>query len=352
LSDPPADLLLGRPEFSGDLHAAAEHVVRQRRVLVTGAAGSIGSSLSQELLAAQPRRLILLDHHEHSLFSLERALGSADPVAYELADIRDPRRLKRVFDVHQPEVVIHLAAAKHVPYGQRFPEGAVATNVLATRDILDLAERAGTDVFVYPSSDKSVAPPSVYGASKRLAEVLVQARAGTRHWSVVRYVNIIGTRGSVIETFTQQVLSERPLSVTDERMTRYWISMREAMWCALAAARCAAPGEIVMPECGEPVPVLETARRLAGWYLPERVPYPIACTGIRPGERLHEVLLSGNESFADAAPAQGVRGVRTTRPAALLGGIVEIVDRLAQLVESGDRDTLARTSLEAAEALQ
>jgi len=273
-------------------------------------------------------------------------------VVYELADIRDARRLERVFDLHQPEVVIHLAAAKHVPYGQRFPEGAVATNVLATRDILDLAERAGTDVFVYPSSDKSVAPPSVYGASKRLAEVLVQSRARARHWSVVRYVNIIGTRGSVIETFTQQVLAERPLSVTDERMTRYWISMREAMWCALVAARCAAPGEIVMPECGEPVPVLETARRLAGWSLPERVPYPIVCTGIRPGERLHEVLLSGNESFADEPPASGVRGVRTTRPTALLAGIVEIVDQLGRLVEAGDRQALARTSLEAAEALQ
>src|SRR5262249_27392987 len=158
----------------------------------------------------------------------------------------------------QPEVVIHLAAAKHVPYGQRFPEGAVATNVLATRDLLEAAERTDTAVFVYPSSDKSVEPPSVYGASKRLAEALVQARADQKRWSVVRFVNIIGTRGSVIETFTQQVLADRPLSVTDERMTRFWISMREAMWCALIAARCATAGEVVMPECGEPVPVLET----------------------------------------------------------------------------------------------
>jgi FlaA1/EpsC-like NDP-sugar epimerase len=352
LNDAPAELLLGRPEFAGDLSASAEDLVRQRRVLVTGAAGSIGWPLSQVLLRAQPRLLVLLDHHEHSLFSLERRLGSAAPLAYELADIRDTPRLQRVFDRHQPEVVIHLAAAKHVPYGQRFPEGAVATNVLATRDILDLAERAGTQVLVYPSSDKSVEPPSVYGATKRLAEALVQAAAGERRWSVVRYVNIIGTRGSVIETFTQQVLADQSLSVTDERMTRYWISMREAMWCALIAARCAAAGEIVMPECGEPVPVLETARRLAGWYRPERVPYPIECTGIRPGERLHEVLISGNESFAAEGPAPGVRGVRTTRPRALLGGIGEIVDRLAELVEAGNREALAHTSLEAAEALQ
>jgi FlaA1/EpsC-like NDP-sugar epimerase len=352
LTDAPAELLLGRPEFAGDLDACAATVVRDRRVLVTGAAGSIGWPLSQLLMGARPLRLILLDHHEHSLFSLERALGSSGALAYELADIRDPRRLRRIFEVHQPEVVIHLAAAKHVPYGQRFPEGAVATNVLATRDILEVAERAGSAVFVYPSSDKSVEPPSVYGASKRLAEALVQARAGQKRWSVVRFVNIIGTRGSVIETFTQQLLADRPLSVTDERMTRYWISMREAMWCALIAARCAAAGEIVMPECGAPVPVLETARRLAGWYRPERVPYPIACTGIRPGERLHEVLLSDTESFAAEHPAPGVRGVRTTRAPAVLAEIGRIVEALERLVEAGDRETLERMSLEAAEALQ
>jgi len=352
LNEAPAELLLGRPEFAGDLNGCAEEVVRRKRVLVTGAAGSIGWRLAQVLLGAQPRRLVLLDHHEHSLFSLERTLGSAEPLAYELADIRDTPRLQRAFDWHQPEVVIHLAAAKHVPYGQRFPEGAVATNVLATRDLLQMAERAGTEVFVYPSSDKSVEPPSVYGASKRLAEALVQAAASERRWSVVRYVNIIGTRGSVIETFSQQVLADQPLSVTDERMTRYWISMREAMWCALIAARCAQAGEIVMPECGEPVPVLETARRLAGWYRPERVPYPIECTGIRPGERLHEVLISGNESFAAEPAAPGVRGVRTTRSASQVSRIRQVAEELARLVESGDRVALARTSLAAAEALQ
>jgi FlaA1/EpsC-like NDP-sugar epimerase len=348
---PPAELLLGRPEFAGDLQDAAR-VVADRRVLLTGAAGSIGWPLSQVLLAARPRRLVLLDHHEHSLFSLERALGASDAASYELADIRDAARLRRIFEQHQPEVVIHLAAAKHVPYGERFPEGAVATNVLATRDLLQLADDVGTEIFVYPSSDKSVQPPSVYGASKRLAEVLVQDRARGRRWAVVRFVNIIGTRGSVIETFTQQVLADRPLSVTDDRMTRYWISMREAMWCALSAARAASAAEVVMPDCGEPVPVLETARRLAGWYRPERVPYPIACTGIRPGERLHEVLLSANEWFADAPIASDVRAVRTRREAAAVAQIGRIVDALVRLVAAGDREGLAHACLAGAEALQ
>jgi FlaA1/EpsC-like NDP-sugar epimerase len=348
---PPAAVILGRPERAGDIARAAE-MVRDRRVLLTGAAGSIGWPLSHVLLRAEPRRLVLLDHHEHSLFSLERALGRSDRTAFELADIRDAPRLSRVFDEYQPEVVIHLAAAKHVPFGERFPEGAVATNVLATRTLLELATRAETRTVVYPSSDKSVLPPSVYGATKRLAEALLQAMCGQRRWAVVRYVNIIGTRGSVIETFTQQILADRPLSITDDRMTRYWISMDEAVWSALMAGQCAAPGEIVMPDCSEPVPIIETAQRLAGWYRPEHVPYPLTCTGIRPGERLDEVLLSPNEGFAPERPADGLRSVRTRRPGAALSSVRATVDRLSELVASGDRATLARACLEAADALQ
>jgi FlaA1/EpsC-like NDP-sugar epimerase len=349
---PPAEVLLGRPEFAGDLAQAAE-VVRGRRVLVSGAAGSVGSPLAQVLLTAGPASLVLLDHHEHSLFSLERALGAARAgLSYELADVRDADRLKRIFDRQAPEVVIHLAAAKHVPYGERFPEGSVAANVLATSSLLELSRAAGVETFIYPSSDKSVQPPSVYGATKRLAEALIQLHSQTdRRWAVVRYVNIVGTRGSVIETFTQQVLADRPLSVTDERMTRYWISMDEAVWCALLAAQCAAPGEVVMPACGEPVPLLETARRLSGWYRPERVPYPMTCTGIRPGERLHEVLLSANESFTDG-PAHGLRSVRTIRDAACLSELPRIVDDLRRGVEAGDRDHLVAACLAAAEMLQ
>jgi len=359
---PPAEVLLGRLEFSGDLAHAAEYV-RDRRVLVTGAAGSVGTSLARVLLAARPASLVLLDHHEHSLFSLERALGFGHAgMSCELADIRDPGRVQRLFAQHAPEIVFHLAAAKHVPYGERFPEGAVAANVLATLTLLELSRDTGVEAFVYPSSDKSVQPPSVYGATKRIAEALLQVQVQSdrdRRWAVVRYVNIVGTRGSVIETFTQQVLADQPLSVTDERMTRYWISMDEAVWCALLAGQHAAPGDVVMPACGEPVPLLETARRLAGWYRPERVPYPIICTGIRPGERLHEVLLSANESFGDAVcpgpnPGQppGLRSVRTMRAAAQLAELPRVVDELRQYVAAGDRDRLAAACLAAAEALQ
>jgi FlaA1/EpsC-like NDP-sugar epimerase len=147
------------------------------------------------------------------------------------------------------------------------------------------------------------------------------------------------------------VLEERPLSVTDERMTRYWIGMDEALWCLLLAAQCAAPGEVVMPACGEAVPLLETARRLAGWSRPERDPYPIVCTGIRPGERLHEVLLSPNESFADG-PAAGLRSVRSVRDPAALARLPAVMDELERLVAAADRPGIVAACLAAAEALQ
>jgi FlaA1/EpsC-like NDP-sugar epimerase len=201
---------------------------------------------------------------------------------------------------------------------------------------------------VYPSSDKSVQPPSLYGATKRICEGLAQMHS---HASIVRYVNVVGTRGSVIEVFSNQVQANRPLSVTDERMTRYWISMDEALWSLLQTGQHAQPAEVLMPECGEPVPLLETARRLAEWYAPERQPYPIACTGIRPGERLHEVLLSDNESL-EAGPARGLRKVHSTRPSTALHGLDNAVEELRELVEGGAREALKRRCLDMAEALQ
>jgi FlaA1/EpsC-like NDP-sugar epimerase len=343
---PPAELLLGRPEVGGDIAQATTALAAGRRVLVTGAAGSVGWPLAQALACAEPEALVLLDHHEYSLFSLERALGAGGGLIFELIDVRDRARLRRAFERYRPQVVLHLAAAKHVPYGERFPEGAVASNVLATADLLDLAAAAGVQTLVYPSSDKSVDPPSLYGATKRLGEALVQARAQF----VVRFVNIVGTRGSVIETFTHQVLADWPLTVTDERMTRYWISMDEAIW-SLVAASAGEAGQVVMPDCGAAVPLLETARRLAGWYRPEREPYPIACTGIRPGERLHEVLLSDNEQFA-AASRPGLRYVRSRRDPARLAALPDVLAELRGLVDAGERARLREVCLNAARELQ
>ncbi|HYW88200.1 MAG TPA: polysaccharide biosynthesis protein [Chloroflexota bacterium] len=344
---PPADMLLGRPQFAGDVRVAAQWV-RGRRVLVTGAAGSVGVPLARILLRAETEHLALLDHHEYSLFNLERSLARPHAgLSYELADVRDTPRLQRLFEQHRPQTVFHLAAAKHVGYGERFPEGAVDTNVLASATLLQLAQQAGVEEFVYPSSDKSVAPPSLYGATKRITECLVQAHPG----KVVRYVNIIGTRGSVIEIFTNQVREDRPLSVTDERMTRYWISMDEALWSLLMTGLMATPGQVLLPACGQPMPLLETAQRLVDWYRPHQQPYPIAWTGMAPGERLHEVLLSENEFVSDG-PVTGLRLVDTHRQPGRLQVLPEAVAELRELVRAGERERLRQRCLELAEALQ
>ena len=255
-----------------------------RRVLVTGAAGSVGWPLARALANARPAALVLVDHHEHSLFTLERSLGAASTgLVYELLDVRDTRRLSRLFESHRPEVVFHLAAAKHVPYGERFPEGVVDANVLATAALLRLAHSTGTETVVYPSSDKSVAPPSLYGATKRLGEGQVQwwATAG-RRGLVVRFVNIIGTRGSVIETFVQQVLAGRPLSVTDERMTRFWITLQQGVDFVFDNFKRMHGGEIFVPKIPSSR-ITDLADAIAPG-LPHKV------IGIRPGEKLHEVM--------------------------------------------------------------
>lgn len=351
----PVERLIMRRELAGDVVGALAWA-RERRVLVTGAAGSVGWPLAHALVAARPRSLVLLDHHEHSLFSLERSLVGLDAegLAYELVDVRDRPRLERALARHQPEAIVHLAAAKHVPYGERFPEGVVEANVLATETLLSLAEAQGAERLVYPSSDKSVAMPSLYGATKRICEGLVQAAARRhgRQWSVCRFVNIVGTRGSVIETFTQQVQQGQPLSVTDPRMTRYWISMDEALWLVAHTGGTADPGSVLMPDCGEAVSVLDTARAIADWYGPgENDAYPIQVMGIRPGERLHEVLLSDNESLGPG-PAAGLLRVSTRRPVERLSEASGAAANLRSLLARGAVDQLRAEAMRAAEALQ
>lgn len=347
--------LLGRAEWPADL-GPLDAWLGERRVLVTGAAGSIGSALAETLAAlGRGRRgaLLLLDHHEHTLFALARQLGARGLEAeYLLANVRDRRRLEAVFRRARPEVVLHLAALKHVPFGERFPEETVATNVLATRSLLDLAEAYGVEAFVYPSSDKAVHPPSLYGATKRIAEALVQraaARSGHR-FAAVRYVNILGTRGSVIETFAAQLRAGRPLTVTDLRMTRYWMTMREAVWLLAQAAGRAEPGALWLLAGLRERPIAETARDLARLLCPGQPPPELVVTGARPGERLREALLSEHEVGAPG-PHPGILVVGRRVPAAL-GLVGDAVAELERLVEAGDGAELMRVAMVTAERLQ
>lgn len=326
-----AETLLGRSLRCGDIRELAG-ALADERILITGAAGSIGAQLSRLLADVGPRALVLLDHHEHSLYELVRSLDDtkAKP-AFVLGDARDRAKLERLFDLHRPTLVVHLAAYKHVPFGQMFPEETVSVNVSATRCLLDLAVEWNVQRFVYPSSDKAVNPPSLYGATKRIAEVATQqvALAHDLPYCVVRYVNVLGTHGSVIETFARQLRGGEALTVTAPGMTRYWIAMDEAVWLILAAATTGAPADVLMMADLEEIPVIEIARRLARSLNIAGEP-EVRFTGLRPGERLREELLSVHECF-EPSPVPGIAWVihraRDRQLATPLAGALDLTER-------------------------
>lgn len=351
--------LLGRQELPLDW-TVAKRELAGARVLVTGAGGSVGARLAEMLLDLGPAHLTLLDHHDHALFALRRRLDDltrertdAPSWSLALADIRDPARLKRVFDDARPTVIFHMAAYKHVPFGEEFPEETFGVNVLATDQILKLAAERGVTRLVYPSSDKAVHPPSLYGATKRLSETLVghAAQRLDRQFVSIRYVNILGTHGSAIETFAAQVAEGQALTITDPAMTRYWISMPEAIWLVVQAVVAARPGSVLMLDVPDEVPTLTIARRVEALVAPGGEQLPIRVTGLRPGERLREELLSEHETFKPG-PCAGLVEVVNVRREENLASVVEYVESLRELAATGDGPRLKAAAMSAARALQ
>lgn len=289
--------LLGRDQVVTDLEAVTA-MLAGRRVLITGAGGSIGSEIARQVAACRPAALVLLDHDETHLHDV--AAGLDGPITQLLADIRDASLVAKVFDDHRPEVVFHAAAHKHVPLLEAHPCEAVATNVVGTRNVLDAAALVGVGRLVFISTDKAVYPSSVMGASKRLGEHLVVHRTppGARYCAV-RFGNVLGSRGSVVPTFMRQIEAGGPVTVTDPRMTRFFMSIEEAVQLVLQAAALAdeSRGEVFMLDMGEPVRILELAERMI--RLTGRTPgtdIEIRVTGIRPGEKLAEELVTAAES--------------------------------------------------------
>ena len=288
--------LLGRRQIETDLEAVTA-MLRGRRVLVTGAGGSIGSEIARQVAAAQPSDLILLDHdetHLHDLLGDLEATAGVEPI---LADVRERDRVLSVFSRHRPEVVFHAAAHKHVRFLEECPGEAVSTNVLGTANVADAAAAAGTRRFVLISTDKAVRPASVMGASKWFAERIVRSLddAGCA-FSSVRFGNVLGSRGSVIPKFLRQISRGGPVTVTDPAMTRYFMSVPEAVELVLQAAAMARGGEVFTLDMGEPVNILDLARKVI--RLSGRVPgvdVPIEVVGAGPGEKLSEEFLDPDE---------------------------------------------------------
>ncbi len=283
------DDLLGRTPIDTDL-ASVRALLEGRRVLVTGAGGSIGSEIARQVSDCAPAELLLVEHDETHLHDVMATLHS--PATPLLADIRHRDHMNRLFLRHRPEVVFHAAAHKHVPILEVHPSEAVKTNVMGTRNVLDAALDSGVARFVFISTDKAVAPSSVMGASKRLGELMtLDAGDRARHFSAVRFGNVLGSRGSVIPTFRRQIEAGGPVTVTDARMTRFFMSIPEAVQLVLQASALSAGGEIFMLEMGEPVRIIDLAKRMVrlSGYRPGS-DIEIRVIGMRPGEKLTEEL--------------------------------------------------------------
>jgi FlaA1/EpsC-like NDP-sugar epimerase len=294
--------LLGRDQIATDLDAVGA-MLQGRRVLITGAGGSIGSEIARQVHSFGPELVVMLDHDETHLHDVAAELDHGAPVVQVLADIRNLAQLRKVCAEHRPTVVFHAAAHKHVPLLEAHPSEAVGTNVLGTSNVLTAAEEAGVERLVFVSTDKAVYPSSVMGASKRIGEQLVIARTPIgASYCAVRFGNVLGSRGSVVPTFVRQIDAGGPVTVTDRRMTRYFMSIEEAVQLVLQAATMAKPrtngegGSVFMLDMGQPVLIYDLAERMI--RLSGRQPgvdIEIKITGIRPGEKLAEELRALNE---------------------------------------------------------
>jgi FlaA1/EpsC-like NDP-sugar epimerase len=335
--------LLGREQVRTDLEAVRRQVAG-RRVLITGAGGSIGSEIARQVASFDPDTLVLLDHDETHLFDVAASMERS--AIQVLADIRDQRRMLDVFADHRPEVVFHAAAHKHVPLLEAFPCEAVRTNVDGARNVLSAAASVDTRHLVFISTDKAVDPSSVMGASKWLGEQLVRlhAPAGSL-WCAVRFGNVLGSRGSVIPTFTRQIEAGGPVTVTDPSMTRYFMSTHEAVQLVLQASALAHGTDVFMLEMGEPVNILDLARkmiRLSGYAPGSDI--PIVISGTRPGEKLEEQLSWTSEQTQSTAHSS-IQQLLSSDVDPVV--IEEIVSKLDDLVDDGDDEAVSSLLLQA-----
>lgn len=308
--------LLGRAPADIDTGQINE-LIRDRAVLVTGAAGSIGSELSRQILQFSPSKLIILDIDESGLFNLEHELRRLTPkvnLKAVIANVADKAKINAVIERHEPEIIFHAAAYKHVPLMEDHPEEAIRVNVLGTLRTAEAAARHGVKKFVLISTDKAVRPVSVMGKTKRIAEMIVRGldRETATSFIAVRFGNVLGSRGSVIPLFQEQIRRGGPVTITHPEMVRYFMTIPEASLLVMEAGAVGQGGEIFILDMGRPVKIIDLAReliRLSG-YIPD-VHIPIAVTGIRPGENLFEDILTEEEKTGGATKWERIYVSRT-----------------------------------------
>jgi FlaA1/EpsC-like NDP-sugar epimerase len=301
--------ILGRPEIQLDLSEAfngefpsARSQIYQRTILVTGAGGTIGSEICRQLARLEPKQLLLLGRGENSIFCIEQELKRDFPHLHLtplIADIRHQSRIERLFHTWKPAIVFHAAAHKHVPLMQHNPTEAIENNALASARLAQLADACGVETFVLISTDKAVDPCNFMGLSKRLAELLVKAHAtqSQTRFLVVRFGNVLGSRGSVVPIFQAQIARGGPVTVTDRSMTRYFMTTPEASQLVLQSLAVGQSGQTLILDMGKPVKIFDLAEQMIHLAnLTPEVDIPIKITGLRPGEKLHESLVSSTET--------------------------------------------------------
>lgn len=330
--------LLGRQTQDIDLEEIASYLTGQT-VLVTGAGGSIGSELCRQMAAFAPRLLVLFGRGENSVYEIQMELKQRHPqlpVAAVIGDIRHQGKLEAVFRRYRPNVVFHAAAHKHVPLMEDHPDEAVLNNVLGTRNVVEFASKYGVKSFVFISSDKAVNPTSVMGATKRVAEMIVQAQAqkSPTHFVIVRFGNVLDSRGSVVPLFRKQIAEGGPVTVTHPEVERYFMTMTEAAQLVIQSGAMGKGGEVFILDMGQPIKVTDLAKemiKLSG-YKPG-VDIAIKYVGLRPGEKLKEELLTK----AEGVTATSHEKIFVARPekidASQLAGQIEELAKLALAVE-------------------
>jgi FlaA1/EpsC-like NDP-sugar epimerase len=306
--------LLGRDGFDKDLPGVSDSYAR-RNIMITGAGGSIGSEICRQLVACQPKALILIDHCELSLFEIDRELRRMAPditVVPILGSIGDTGLVEETIATHAIDVILHAAAYKHVPLVEANAIEGIRANVLGTKIVADAARAAGIERFILVSTDKAVRPTSIMGKSKRFAEMIVQdlaTRSETTRFSMVRFGNVLGSSGSVIPLFKEQIAQGGPVTLTHADVTRYFMTIPESVRLVLLAGSFARGGDVFVLDMGQPVPVRKLARKLiesAGYSVRNKAnpdgEIEIRITGLRPGEKLHEELLIGSDMLTTPHP--------------------------------------------------
>jgi FlaA1/EpsC-like NDP-sugar epimerase len=297
--------LLGREPVELDIKSISEKL-SGKTILVTGAGGSIGSEICRQVSKFKPKKLLLLGHGENSIYTIDMELRNKHrddfTIIPVIADIQDRERIFEVMEVHEPDVVYHAAAHKHVPLMEYNPKEAVKNNVIGTKNVAEAADTFGVGTFVLVSSDKAVNPTNVMGSTKRIAEMVIQTldKNSRTNFVAVRFGNVLGSRGSVIPLFKKQIQAGGPVTVTHPDMTRYFMTIPEASRLVMQAGALARGGEIFVLDMGEPVKIVDLAKnliKLSGYTIDE---IGIKYAGIRPGEKMYEELLGENEVHGEA----------------------------------------------------